>query len=118
MSRWLRFLIVLIIGFALGLLYGWVIDPVNYVDTLPPMLREDYQADYVLMVAETYQVSRDVDLAIEQLTFLGDAEPRGVVEQAMFFAVQQSYAPADLGALRALSDALQAETLPGEGNQP
>ncbi len=107
MSRWTRFFIVLIVGFGLGLLYGWVIDPVEYVDTGPESLRNDFRADYVLMVAEAYQVERDVNLAVGRLTFLGSGTPAEKVEQAMFFAVQSGYSPVDLGILRTLSDALQ-----------
>jgi hypothetical protein len=51
MSRWTRFLIAIAVGLALGLLYGWVLSPVKYVDTTPNTLRADYQTDYVLMVA-------------------------------------------------------------------
>jgi len=114
MSRWVRFFLVLIIGFAIGLLYGWVIDPVDYVDTFPGTLREDYQADYVLMVAEVYQVERDLDLAVEQLTFLGFVPPENLVEEAMYFAVQSGYTPQDLALLRNLSDALIRNTIPAE----
>jgi hypothetical protein len=109
MSRWARFLIVLFIGIGLGLLYGWVIDPVEYVDTYPDALREDYKALYVLMVAETYQMERNVDLAIERLAFFDDS-PEALVENAMYFAVQHEYPVMDLGFLRTLSDAVLTET--------
>ena len=117
MSRWVRFFLVLIIGFAIGLLYGWVIDPVEYVDTFPETLREDYKADYVLMVAEAYQIERDIDVAVERLAFLGFVPPNNLVEDAMYFAVQSGYSPQDLGLLRNLSDALSRELPPAEGDQ-
>lgn len=117
MSRWVRFFLVLIIGFAIGLLYGWVIDPVEYVDTFPETLREDYKADYVLMVAEAYQVERDIDAAVERLAFLGFVPPNDLVEEAMYFAVQSGYSPQDLGLLRNLGDALLRELRPAEGDQ-
>jgi len=112
MSRWARFFIILVVGFGLGLLYGWVISPVEYVDTLPETLREDFKADYILMVAEAYQAERDLNLAQERLAFLGSTSPESKVEQAMFFAVQSGYSPTDLGLLRTLSDALQTEISP------
>ena len=46
-------LLVLLLGIALGLLVGWVLVPIQYVDTTPDTLRGDYRADYVLMVAES-----------------------------------------------------------------
>jgi hypothetical protein len=110
MSRWLRFFIVVAIGFGIGLLYGWVIEPVEYVDTSPETLRADYQADYVLMVAEAYQTEQDIKAAVERLAFLGFSPPVTLVERAMAYAVQAGYAPSDLAILRALSDALMATT--------
>jgi hypothetical protein len=118
MSRWVRFFIVLVIGFGVGLLYGWVIDPVEYVDTLPESMREDYKTDYVLMVAEEYQSTRDIAIARERLFFLGDSSPDNITEGAMIFAVQNGYTPTDLGLLRDLSDALKAGTNPNGENQP
>ena len=106
MSRWARFLIFLIIGIGIGLLYGWIIDPVEYVDTFPEVLREDYKTDYVLMVAEAFQENRDIDLAAARLAFLGFTDQKNLVENAMYFGVQNGYASEDLGLLRILGDAL------------
>ena len=118
MSRWVRFLIVIIIGIALGLLYGWLIDPVDFVDTTPNTLRADYQADYVLMVAEIYSADRDAQAAVIRLTYLGDPSPVNSVENAMIFAVDAGYAPEDLRMLRDLSDALAPLTQPAGGDSP
>jgi hypothetical protein len=90
---------------------------VDYVNTFPESLRDDYKTDYVLMVAEAYQVDRDIDQAVNRLAFLGIISPENVVENALFFGVQEGYAPSDLGVLRMLSDALQVEfTNEGETN--
>ena len=51
MLRWFLFFLSIALGLAAGLYYGWVINPVEYVNTTPDTLRVDYQADYVLMVA-------------------------------------------------------------------
>ena len=117
MSRWVRFLIVIVIGVALGLLYGWVIDPVDYIDTTPNTLRADYKADYVLMVAEIYSTDQDAEAAVIRLTYLGDPSPVVSVENAMIFAVDAGYAPDDLRKLRDLSDAL-APLTPPTGSDP
>jgi len=118
MNRWIRFFIVLILGFGIGLLYGWLIDPVEYVDTNPDGLRVDYKTDYVLMVAEAYQADKDLNSAIERLTFLGFEPPEDLVEQAMDFGVQSGYAPDDLGLLRFLGDVLQVQWNTGGESQP
>jgi hypothetical protein len=106
MSRWSRFLIVIIIGITLGLLYGWLIDPVDFIDTTPGTLRADYKADYVLMVAEIYSLDRDAQAAVIRLTFLGDPSPLVSIENAMIFAVDAGYGADDLRMLRDLSDTM------------
>ena len=116
MSRWVRFLIVIIIGIALGLLYGWLVDPVDFVDTTPNTLRADYQADYVLMVAEIYSADRDAEAAVNRLTYLGDPSPVNSIENAMIFAVEAGYGPDDLRKLRDLSDAMAPLSQPAGGN--
>jgi len=109
---------VLFIGIGIGLLYGWVIDPVEYIDTYPESLRDDYRTDYVLMVAEVYQSEKDLELALERLFFLGEAAPEIYVDNALFFAVQSGYGASDLSLLRLLSDALPARNEPNGGDQP
>jgi hypothetical protein len=88
MSRWIKFLIAIAIGLALGLLYGWLISPVEYVDTSPDTLRADYRLDYVLMVAETYQAEQNLDLAARRLAMLGSESPAEVVAGALEAANQ------------------------------
>ena len=115
MSRWIRFIIIIVVGIGLGLLYGWLIDPVDYVDTTPDTLRTDYKADYVLMVAEIYSQERDAEAAVIRLTYLGDPSPLDSVQNALGFAVEAGYGAEDLRLLRDLSDAL-APLSPTEGN--
>ena len=118
MSRWIRFLIVIAIGIGLGLLYGWLIDPVDFVDTTPNTLRADYKADYVLMVAEIYSTDQNAEAAVIRLTYLGDPSPVVSVENAMIFAVDAGYGSEDLRMLRNLADALAPLSQPAEETSP
>jgi len=93
------------IGIAAGLYYGWVISPVEYVDTSPDTLSIDYKTDYVLMAAEAYQVERDPALAIQRLAVLG-GDPLEMVVQAILSA-ERRYIDNDLALMRQLSEALQ-----------
>jgi hypothetical protein len=102
MSRWIRFLIAIAIGAALGLFYGWAVSPVEYVDTSPASLRIDYKSDYVLMVAESYQLEEDLDLAVRRLALLGSDPPTETVRQALLFAERQGYTDADIALMRGL----------------
>jgi hypothetical protein len=106
MSRWIRFILVMFVGIAGGLLYGWVLNPVKYVDTTPDTLRIDYKTDYVLMVAETYSADKDLDLAVRRLSILGES-PAEMTLQAILFAEQNGYTDNDLLLMRTLSGALQ-----------
>jgi hypothetical protein len=111
-ARWFLFFLMIAIGIGLGLLYAWVVNPVEFVDTEPQTLREDYRADYVLMVAEAYQVDKDLPLAVRRLGLLGANPPAQIVLQAVQFAEggqggKARYVEADLLLLRRLFDALQ-----------
>ena len=113
MSRWIRFFLVMVVGIAGGLLYGWVLNPVKYVDTTPDTLRIDYKTDYVLMVAETYNADKDLDLAVRRLSILGES-PTDMTLQAILFAEQNGYTDNDLLLMHTLSGDLKL-LKPGTG---
>ena len=107
MRRWIWFFIVVLLGVGVGLAYGWLINPVKYVDTTPAKLRSDYQTDYILMVAEAYQAEGDLDLAARRLAVLGDSPPAEIVRQAMILAAQIPYADSDQELLSLLASDFQ-----------
>jgi hypothetical protein len=117
MARWVRFLIAIIVGAGLGLVYGWLVNPVEYIETTPDTLRVDYRTDYVLMVAEAYQGEQDLDLAVRRIAILGDAPPAEIVYQAILFAQKAGYSDVDLERMQALLSALQALN-PLQGTPP
>jgi hypothetical protein len=108
MPRWLPLLIAALIGIALGLIYGWAIDPVQFVDTTPETLRADYRADYVLMVAEAYHTEGDPAAAARRLAILGSLPPAQIAGQALQTGRMAGYSPADLALLDELTRAMQA----------
>lgn len=108
MPRWLRFLLVLVIGIVLGLVYGWVISPVQYIDTTPDTLRADYRADYVLMVAEAYRTGQNPGLAAQRLAILGSLPPGEITSQALDTARQFHYSESDIILIQKLTTAMQA----------
>lgn len=71
--KWVLAAGALVVGIALGLLYGWVISPVEWVNATPEHLRADLQRDYLRMVIESYSVNRDAPLALERYRSLGAA---------------------------------------------
>jgi len=106
-STWLKFLIALAIGIALGLVYGWVIAPVEFIDTTPDTLRADYRADYVLMIAEAYHVNKDAGLAAHRLAIIGSQTPADMVRQALQTGRGAGYATNDLILLEELLTVMQ-----------
>ena len=78
-----------------GLFYGWVVNPVEYVDIAPESLRVDYKTDYVLMVAEAYQVDHDLGLAVRRLALPGQLCSNRYCCHALNYALQHDYAPQD-----------------------
>ncbi len=107
MGRWIGFLIAILIGIAAGLAYGWGLNPVQYVDTAPDTLREDFRTDFVLMVAEAYQAERDVGRAARRLALLGDEPPEVIVQAALASGARLGYSVNDLDLMRNLAKALQ-----------
>jgi len=112
MARWFRFFIAIIFGLGLGLVYGWIINPVLSVDISPDTLRIDYKTDYVLMVAEAFQEEQDLPMAVRRLAVLGNIAPVQSVDQAIEFAQKSGYIEPDIGRMQALLSALQ--NLPSE----
>jgi len=106
MSRWTKFLLVIALGIAAGMVYGWFVNPVEYVDIAPESLREDYKTDFVLMTAEAYQVNQDLGIAVRRLALLGDTPPADTVAEAISYALEHGYAPDDVMLIQMLGEAV------------
>ena len=113
--RSLALLIALAAGTGIGLLYGWAIDPIQYVDVTPAILRADYRADYVLMVAEASAAQPDPELSARRLAILGDEPPADIVRGAIEYAQQQAFTADELTLLQDLFASMQAYR-PGVGD--
>jgi hypothetical protein len=106
MPRWLPALIAALLGLAMGLGYGWLVDPVEFIDTTPDTLRADYRADYVLMVAEAYQTEQDPDLAARRLAVWSSQPPAEIAAEGIELARQFSFSQADISLMQKLETAL------------
>jgi hypothetical protein len=62
------FLLGLIIGLVV---LGWMLWPVQYVDTTPEQLRSDYQLDYLRMTVDSYGSTRDANTARSRFDQMG-----------------------------------------------
>jgi hypothetical protein len=72
-----------LLGIALGVLYAWVISPVEYVDTSPATLRSDFKDSYRALIAVAFVENGNLPRAQARLGLLGDTdELRTLAEQA------------------------------------
>jgi hypothetical protein len=72
-----------LIGAVMGLLYAWVVQPVQYTNTSPASLRADFKDYYRLMIASAYMANGDLVRAKARLELLKDADMyRSLAEQA------------------------------------
>ncbi len=70
--KWFFPIVALIAGVAIGMVYAWVINPVEWVDGTPEQLRADLQEDYLRMAIDSYSVNRDAELALIRYEALGE----------------------------------------------
>ncbi|MCH8337453.1 MAG: hypothetical protein IH858_01225 [Chloroflexi bacterium] len=70
--KWVLPLIALIIGVAVGMVYAWVINPVEWINGEPQQLRADLQEDFLRMAIDSYAVNTDAELAVLRYQALGE----------------------------------------------
>ena len=107
-SRWIFIILALLAGIGLGLVYGWVIEPVDYFDLTPDTLGADYKADYVLMVAEAYKAEQDPGLAALRLAIFGSNSPSDIAASGLAYARTAGHPDEDIVLMQELVTALQA----------
>lgn len=107
MQRYSYFLVTLVLALIAGLYYGWVVNPVEGLQSSSDVLREDYFADYVLMVAEIYHSEQNPDLAIARLNFLQSENPLNVISAALDFARRETLPNRDLTLITDLDAAIR-----------
>ena len=102
-----------VLGLALGFAIGWWLWPVQYTNTGPDVLRQDYRDDYVVMVATAYEAEGNLELARERLRLLDPVEPSApVIELAERLGEAGSGGAEDIERLTRLARALGAATPP------
>ena len=107
-TRWILIFIALILGIGAGLVYGLVMDPIEYFDLTPDTLRADYKTDYVLMTAEAYRVEQDPGTAARRLAIFGSQTPSSIASEALDYARSNGFPDSDIALIQDLVTAMQA----------
>ena len=98
-------------GLAIGLVWGYVIDPVDFVDATPSYLRADLQEDYLRMAIDSYRLNPDPNLAVQRWQNLG------VGAQQAFANIQANPKTADPAVIKSYGE-LVTQVLAAGGGQP
>lgn len=114
--RWILFGVAILAGIGIGLYYGWSVNPRQMEGGGLPLLRSDFRADYVLMVAEAYSAEKNLDLAARRLAPLGE-NPARQAQQAILTAGELGWSRGDVETLARLAQAFLTAQTPSGGSR-
>jgi hypothetical protein len=115
-SRLIGFLIAILLGAAGGMFLGWQYLPSQVSTTRLQDLRADYQADFVLMVAEVYTTDGNIDHAVKLLEKLNPENPLRAVQQGLLTGQQMGFEPWEMRFMADLETAIRGHL--GQGDAP
>lgn len=107
-KRQIGFVIAILVGLFAGLVIGWLVNPLPVRNSTLDSLRGDYQADYVLMVAEKYSTDQDALTAAALLRQIAPTDPAESVKQALILGQQLGYSEQEQQLIALLEVALGA----------
>jgi hypothetical protein len=103
-------LIGLVIGIGLGLFIGWGLIPINYTETSPAVLRQDWKDEAVWMAAQAFAYDHDLEAATNRLSPLGSNDVGRLVLDRAERAIDQQLAAPQIASLARLAAALGARS--------
>lgn len=103
---------MILLGSTIGIYFGWVNLPQRVQSTRITNLRSDYQADYVLMAAESYEIHENLSYTTSQLVLLGDEPTLKYIQKAIMVGEKIGYSATDIEKLAKLAKLYQS---PAEG---
>ncbi|PKN97673.1 MAG: hypothetical protein CVU42_15395 [Chloroflexi bacterium HGW-Chloroflexi-4] len=109
-KRQIGFMIAILIGLAAGLVIGWLLIKTPIRNASLSSLRGDYQADYVLMVAEKFAVDQDILTATALLRDIASSDPAASIKNALILGQQLGYSPRELQLITLLETAVGASS--------
>lgn len=98
----------LAVGLSLGLFYAWKVSPVEYVDTVPLTLKDEYKDGYRLAIGSAYLATGDLARAQSRLAQLGDSDPLAALSAQAQRMLAAGRPPESIRPLAGLAVALKA----------
>ncbi len=105
-------IVAIIVGFVLGLSWGWGVQPVEWKDATPELLRADYQQDHLKMTIDSFLINSDTTTALERWNNLG-ASADAVLQEVRNTSNAQERIAVD--GFAQLVNAATPDTPPAEG---
>jgi hypothetical protein len=59
-------------GIAVGLYFGWIVDPVQWGNMAPNALAQPFQEEYMRMAIDSFVVNKNCTIALERYKSLGE----------------------------------------------
>ncbi|NJN54749.1 MAG: hypothetical protein HC804_08350 [Anaerolineae bacterium] len=106
-AGWL--LLALVVGLGVGLYYAWVVEPIVYVNASPSRLSEEYKAEYIFLVSQSYAADGNWARAQQRLDALEDPDLSVTVNTLLESYVRNLAAPDAIRHLAVLAQQLGAE---------
>jgi hypothetical protein len=99
----------LLLGVVLGLIYTWLIAPVQFYDTAPDRLRPDLKEAYILLICEAFAADGDWPTARRRLDGLGDPNIADTILELAERAIEEGQPVSTVRHLAAVATELGAE---------
>ncbi|NIS79046.1 MAG: hypothetical protein GTO14_02215 [Anaerolineales bacterium] len=111
-SDWILFAFAVLLGIAGGVYYAWVVNPVEYVETAPASLREDYKSDQLTLIALAYSSTGDLERARARLVIIHDPDHASTLSQLAQTRLAAGFPEKEARALAMLAAALGERPTP------
>ena len=105
-KRQIGFMIAILVGLFAGLIIGWLLIKTPVRNASLDSLRGDYQADYVLMVAEKFAADQDLLTAAALLREISPSDTSSSIKEALILGQQLGYSQHELQLITLLQTAI------------
>ncbi|HCS39136.1 MAG TPA: hypothetical protein DIW44_06060 [Anaerolineaceae bacterium] len=105
-KRQIGFMIAILVGLFAGLVIGWLLIPAPVKNAPLESLRGDYQADYILMVAEKFAADQDLLTAAALLREISPSDTSSSIKEALILGQQLGYSQHELQLITLLQTAI------------